>query len=45
MPQYTTKAKALKEARRVGLKGAHKMPNGKWMPGRTHGAYKKKKGY
>ncbi len=43
MAQYTTRAAALRAARKSGIKGVHKMPNGKWMTGRTHGASKKKK--
>ena len=35
----STKAQALKRAKQLGLKGVHKMPNGKWMAGGTHKAY------
>jgi hypothetical protein len=41
MQEYKLKSKAMAAARRVGLKGVHRMPSGKWMPGRTHAAYTK----
>lgn len=46
MPTDSTKQKAINAGKKLGLTRAHKMKNGKWMPGRTHAAYlnaKKKK--
>jgi hypothetical protein len=43
MAEYKLKSKAMAAAKRVGLKGVHRMPSGKWMPGKTHAAYKKAK--
>jgi len=43
MPEFKSKSSALAAAKRVGLRGVHRMPSGKWMPGRTHAAYKKAK--
>ena len=34
-----TKAQAQKRAKKLGLKGVHKMPDGGWMAGGTHRAY------
>jgi hypothetical protein len=36
MKQYIKKSDAQAEAKRKGLTGVHKMPNGKWMAGKTH---------
>jgi hypothetical protein len=38
MEKPQTKAKAQKEAKKLGLKGIHKMGQG-WMAGKTHKAY------
>lgn len=37
--EYKTKKEALSKATEFGCIGAHKMPNGKYMPCRTHGKY------
>ena len=41
MPKYKTKAKAMSAAKKVGLRGVHKMADGTWMPGKTHSSYLK----
>ncbi len=39
-----TKIQAQKEAKRMELSGVHKMPDGSFMPGKTHKEYKKARG-
>lgn len=37
--EYKTEKEALSKARELGCIGAHKMPNGRYMPCRNHGKY------
>ena len=32
----TTRKAAITQGKRLGLTGAHKMPDGTWHPGKTH---------